>query len=143
MRFIPTVYSDTMGSLPRSDPRAKADFVAQHVRHGWTESDATFRYELWAAGRIEANPELDGPKTLTDEWIVQRFIRLARPGEDEDLYEPWPGYSDGMTKAVALKALDECQRRWPDYEFRAHRVRIHEKIAADAIARARRPSDER
>jgi hypothetical protein len=48
-----------------------------------------------------------------------------------------------MTKAVALEALDECQRRWPDYEFRAHRVRIHEKIAADAIARARRPSDER
>ncbi|KAA0080924.1 hypothetical protein CIW54_22940 [Paraburkholderia sp. T12-10] len=76
--------------------------------------------------------------TVTDEWIVQRFIRLARPGEDEDLYEPWQGYSDGMTKAAALEALVECERRWPDYEFRAHRIRVHEKLASEAIKRARK-----
>lgn len=72
----------------------------------------------------------------TDEWIIERFVRWARPGEDEDLYEPWPGYSKGMPRAVALQALEECARRWPDFEFRAHRVRLHEKLAADAIARA-------
>ncbi len=51
MRFIPTVYSSTGGSLPRSDERAKADFIRQHVRHGWTESDAIARYDLWVRGR--------------------------------------------------------------------------------------------
>lgn len=104
MRFITTVYSDSMGSLPRRDPRAKADFIAQHLKHRWSEPDATFGNQLWSDGRIEENPKLDIPKTLTDEWIVQRFIRLARPGEDEDLYESWPGFSDGMTKAIALEA---------------------------------------
>lgn len=59
MRFIPTVYSSTGGSLPRDDARAKADFIRQHVRHGWTESDATARYELWVALAIDTNPDLD------------------------------------------------------------------------------------
>ena len=72
-----------------------------------------------------------------DDWIVQRFIRLGRPGEDEDLYEPWPRYDTGTSKEAVLLALDECQRRWPDHEFRAHRVRVHEKLASDGIARDR------
>ena len=59
MRFIPTVYSPTGGSLPRADERAKADFIRQHVRHGWIEGDAIARYELWVAGVIDTNPELD------------------------------------------------------------------------------------
>lgn len=59
MRFIPTVYSSTGGSLPRTDERAKADFIRQHVRHGWTADDARERYELWVAQAIDANPELD------------------------------------------------------------------------------------
>jgi hypothetical protein len=75
---------------------------------------------------------------VTDEWIIQRFIRLARQGEDEDLYEPWPGYTVGMTKDVALKALEECEKRWPDFEFRAHRVRVYEKLADEVIDRARK-----
>lgn len=59
MRFIPAVYSSSGGSLPRTDERAKADFIRQHVRHGWTESDATARYELWVARAIDTNPDLD------------------------------------------------------------------------------------
>lgn len=74
---------------------------------------------------------------LTDDWIIERFVRLARPGEGEDIYEPWPGYDKAMPQADAERALDECVRRWPDFEFRAHRVRVHEKIAVEAISRAR------
>lgn len=59
MRFIPTVYSANGGSLPRTHPRAKADFIAQHVRHGWAEADAIARYEMWAAYAIDSNPDLD------------------------------------------------------------------------------------
>jgi hypothetical protein len=80
---------------------------------------------------------------LTDDWIIQRFVRLARPGEDEDMYEPWPGYMEPVSLAQAELALDECVKRWPDLEFRAHRVRVHERLAAQAIARARRPASER
>jgi hypothetical protein len=75
---------------------------------------------------------------VTDVWIIQRFIRRARPGEDEDVYEPWPGYTNDMTKEAALQALEECEKRWPDIEFRAHRVRLHEKLADEAIQRARK-----
>lgn len=75
---------------------------------------------------------------LSDDWIIQRFVRLARPGEGEDIYESWPGYDRAMSQADAERALDECAHRWPDFEFRAHRIRVHEKVAADAIARARR-----
>ncbi|CAD6562170.1 hypothetical protein LMG27952_07697 [Paraburkholderia hiiakae] len=74
---------------------------------------------------------------LTDDWIIERFVRLARPGEGDDVYEPWPGYDKAMSQAEAERALDECVRRWPDFEFRAHRVRVHEKIAAEVIDRAR------
>jgi hypothetical protein len=72
MRFIPAVYSQTGGSLPRTDPRAKADFIRQHVRHGWTESDATARYELWAVQAIDTNPDLDtnSHQKLGDEAIT-------------------------------------------------------------------------
>ena len=73
---------------------------------------------------------------MTDEWIIERFIRLAGPGDDADVYEPWSDYTTGMTKNDALQALEDCSRRWPDYEFRAHRVPVHEKLAADLVARA-------
>ncbi|TDG01502.1 hypothetical protein E1N52_42965 [Paraburkholderia guartelaensis] len=61
MYFLPTVYSQHGGSLPRTDPRAKADFIAQHVKQGWTESDALARYELWVIRAIDTNPGLDKP----------------------------------------------------------------------------------
>jgi hypothetical protein len=50
MRFIPTVISPHGGSLPRTDPRAKADFIGQHLRAGWCASDAAVRYEMWVSG---------------------------------------------------------------------------------------------
>jgi hypothetical protein len=73
MRFIPTVYSETGGSLPRTDARAKADFLAQHVKHGWDEADATARYEMWVAHGIDTNPELDTPshQKLGDQAIMK------------------------------------------------------------------------
>lgn len=80
---------------------------------------------------------------LTEHWIIQRFVRLAKAGEAEDVYEPWPGCDMAMTQADAEQALDKCIRKWPDLEFRAHRVREHERTAADAIAKARRLTGER
>jgi hypothetical protein len=72
MRFIPTVYSQNGGSLPRSDARAKADFIRQHVKHGWSESDATARYELWVVQAIDSNPDLDAKshQQLADQAIT-------------------------------------------------------------------------
>jgi hypothetical protein len=73
MRFIPTVYSSTGGSLPRTDARAKADFITQHLKHGWAEADATARYEMWVAHAIDTNPEIDTPshRLLADEAITK------------------------------------------------------------------------
>lgn len=72
MRFIPTVYSQTGGSLPRTDARAKADFIRQHVMHGWSESDATARYEMWVAQAIDTNPDLtvNSHQALADQAIT-------------------------------------------------------------------------
>ncbi|AWV05630.1 hypothetical protein DM992_41055 (plasmid) [Burkholderia sp. JP2-270] len=75
MRFIPTVYSSSGGSLPRTDERAKADFIRQHIRHGWTESDATARYELWVARTIDMNPDLDDHSHVE---LADRAITSAR-----------------------------------------------------------------
>jgi hypothetical protein len=75
MRFIPTVYSPLGGSLPRTDERAKADFIRQHVRHGWTESDAIARYELWVARAIDTNPDLDDH---SHRELADRVITSAR-----------------------------------------------------------------
>lgn len=75
MRFIPTVYSPLGGSLPRADERAKVDFIRQHVRHGWTESDATARYELWVARAIDTNPDLDDH---SHRELADRAITSAR-----------------------------------------------------------------
>jgi hypothetical protein len=75
MRFISTVYSSTGGSLPRTDERAKADFIRQHMRHGWTESDATARYELWVANAIDTNPD---PGANSHRELADRAITGAR-----------------------------------------------------------------
>jgi hypothetical protein len=75
MRFIPTVYSQTGGSLPRTDARAKADFIGQHVKYGWTESDATARYDLWVAQAIDSNPDLDAN---SHQKLADRAITSAR-----------------------------------------------------------------
>lgn len=75
MRFIPTVYSPAGGSLPRADERAKADFIRQHIRHGWTECDAITRYELWVADAIDTNPDLDD---YSHRELADRAITGAR-----------------------------------------------------------------
>lgn len=75
MRFIPTAYSSTGGSLSRSDERAKADFIRQHVRHGWTESDAITPYDLWVARAIDATPDLD---VHSHQELADRAITSAR-----------------------------------------------------------------
>ncbi|WP_244113940.1 hypothetical protein [Burkholderia gladioli] len=88
MRFIPAVYSKSGGSLPRTDARAKADFIRQHVRHGWTESDAAARYELWTAGAIDMNPDLD---VNSHRELADRAISLAHNSsraQDEKNEEP-------------------------------------------------------
>ncbi|MGF6440686.1 GNAT family N-acetyltransferase [Paraburkholderia youngii] len=87
--------------------------------------------------------QLNHDSPSPDHWIIQRFVRPAKAGEGEDVYEPWPGYDKAMTQPDAERALDECVRRWPDFEFRAHHVRVHEKIAADAIAKAQRITGKR
>ncbi|BCF95275.1 hypothetical protein PPGU16_83420 (plasmid) [Paraburkholderia largidicola] len=75
MRFVPTVYSASGSSLPRTDPRAKADFIGQHLKHGWTEADATARYEMWIAHAIDTNPELD---TNSHRHLADQAITKAR-----------------------------------------------------------------
>jgi hypothetical protein len=89
------------------------------------ETSPLIRASLSKIGSINEAPKIMSAMQVTDDWIIQRFLRLARQGEDEDLYEPWPGYTHGMTKDQALKALEECETPWPDHEFRAHRVRVH------------------
>ncbi|CAE6861159.1 hypothetical protein R75465_07670 [Paraburkholderia aspalathi] len=80
---------------------------------------------------------------LADDWIIQRAVRIRTAsdgdgdGDGGDEYEPWPGYTHPMTGDEAMKALAECEARWPELEFRAHRLRVEEKIAAAAIDRAR------
>ena len=55
------------------------------------------------------------------EWIIQRCTQEWSLTELQ--YQDWPGYCEHlMTLAGAIKALGECARRWPDEEFRAHRV---------------------
>ncbi len=78
------------------------------------------------------------PEIWTDDWIIQCAVRIRAVSAGGDMYEPWPGYTHPMTRDQAVKALEECEERWPEHEFRAHRLRLEEKVAADAIDRARR-----
>ncbi|MGF6971498.1 hypothetical protein OKW43_008593 [Paraburkholderia sp. WC7.3g] len=87
------------------------------------------------ADAIEASA---APEIWTDDWIIQRAVRLRVASDGGDVYEPWPGYTHPMTRDQAVKALEECEARWPEREFRAHRLRLEEKVAADAVDRARR-----
>jgi hypothetical protein len=88
----------------------------------------------------EAEESVTPPKILTDDWIVQRAVRIRLESEGGNIYEPWPGYAQPMTRDQAFMALEVCKERWPDQEFRAHRVRFEERLTAEAIDRARRPA---
>jgi hypothetical protein len=74
---------------------------------------------------------------LTDDRIIGCFVRFDWPDEGEGAYGPWPGCEKPMSQANAERTLDECVRLRPDFDFPAHRVRVREQVAADAIARAR------
>jgi hypothetical protein len=78
------------------------------------------------------------PESWTDDWIIQRAVRVRVASDGGDVYESWAGYARPMTRDQAVKALEECEERWPEYELRAHRLRLEEKITTDAIDRARR-----
>jgi hypothetical protein len=68
----------------------------------------------------------------TDDWIIQRAARSGPGSRGEDDYRAWPGYSRPMTADEAMRALAECE-----HDFRAHRLRLEEKLAAELIARVR------
>lgn len=55
------------------------------------------------------------------EWTIQRCTQKWRGTELQ--YEDWPGYSERlMTRTEMLDALKECERKWPEHEFRGHNV---------------------
>ncbi|MFN7098126.1 MAG: hypothetical protein ACK4PR_11305 [Gammaproteobacteria bacterium] len=85
-----------------------------------TESDFYPRPLWWCNNATQ-------PKTLTitkphsdaKEWIVQRCINAWK-----NVYEDWPGYDVPMTRDEVSEALIECDKKWLEYEFRGHRVKI-------------------
>jgi hypothetical protein len=91
----------------------------------------------------DASEASAAPEIWTDDWIIQRAVRIRAVSAGGDVYEPWPGYTHPMTRDQAVKALEECEDLWPEHEFRAHRIRLEEKVAADAIDRARRSARSR
>lgn len=50
-------------------------------------------------------------------WIIQRCIDAFK-----DEYENWPEYSTPMSREQMIEALEECNKRWPKYEFRGHNM---------------------
>ena len=49
-------------------------------------------------------------------WIIQRCINAFK-----NHYEDWPGYCENpMTRIEMIQALEECDKRGPDYGFRGH-----------------------
>lgn len=57
------------------------------------------------------------------EWVIQLVVG-ARADErgSKPRYLPWAGYTQPMTGDQAMRALRECELRWPEHEFRAHPI---------------------
>lgn len=52
-------------------------------------------------------------------WIIQCCINAFK-----DQYENWPNYSEQpMTRDQMTRALKECNKKWPGYEFRGHNIK--------------------
>ncbi|MEX3815784.1 hypothetical protein AB3X96_37045 [Paraburkholderia sp. BR13439] len=85
---------------------------------------------------IETGESSAAPEIWTDDWIIQLAVRIRVTSAGGDVYEP-ARVSHPMTRDQAVKTLKECEARWPEYEFHAHILRLEEKVAADAIDRAR------
>ena len=66
--------------------------------------------------RLQMKPSV---KSENAAWIIQRCTQRVTGTELH--YEDWPGYSEHlMTRAEMLAALKECERQWPQHEFRGH-----------------------
>jgi len=66
------------------------------------------------------------------QWIIQRCINAFR-----NQYEDWPGHCERlMTRDEMLKALDECNQKWPLHEFRGHNV-INQQPGTDKLRQVR------
>ncbi|MBS0357721.1 MAG: hypothetical protein JSS53_00405 [Proteobacteria bacterium] len=51
-------------------------------------------------------------------WIIQRCINAFK-----NQYEDWPNYCEKLMSCnEMLKALEECNQKWPAYEFRGHKT---------------------
>jgi hypothetical protein len=100
------------------------------LRHSDWESDPRFK--------PEDDESLKSPEILADDWIIQRAVIIGLESECGNIYVPWPRYTQRMTHDQALTALEEYAERWPDEEFRAHRLRPEEWLAAKVIDRAKR-----
>lgn len=62
------------------------------------------------------------------EWIIQRCICAARHE-----YEDWPGYCETLlTREEMLTALQACEHRWPEHEFRGHNV-VNQRPGSDRL----------
>lgn len=61
-------------------------------------------------------------------WIIQRCINAFR-----NEYEDWRGDCEClMTRDEMLAALEECERRWPEHEFRGHHV-LNQRPGSDRL----------
>lgn len=118
MRFRPSFGTRNGRPLQREDPLVRADFVRQHMRQGWTLNDAEARYKNWVDEGLEAEPMIEHRLHLMNDWIIERLVRGSNRAQEADVYEPWSGYSMGMSYEQAVRALEECCRRWPTKEFR-------------------------
>ena len=72
MRYQPKLPEGMDLKAAQRSGNLRADFVAQHVQAGWPQADAEGRYSRWAAGELEADPEMD----LND--LRQRVMPIRR-----------------------------------------------------------------
>ena len=62
------------------------------------------------------------------EWIIQRCINAFR-----NEYHDWPGYCERlMTRTEMLQALEACEAKWPEHEFRGHNV-VNQQPGSDVL----------
>jgi hypothetical protein len=55
----------------------------------------------------------------------------------QNRYEDWPGYNERlMTRTEMLAALQACEERWPEHEFRGHNV-AHQRPGGDNLRSVR------
>lgn len=68
------------------------------------------------------------PNSSERAWIIQRSVNAFRND-----YEDWPGYCERLlTRPEMLAALEECEKKWPGYEFRGHNV-LNQRAGGDRL----------